>query len=375
VPSIALAPAKGAEDPEDNLIEIRPKIDRRGHAVRRVEYYCGKLLLNSVSEEPYVFRKVLPQGENRMMARLWYDDGNSVDSNVLDLEARNVTGPWRFEASGEKGLPLGFRGKADQVSFVGEGSGSAFQTVSGDFTLTARIADISLTEETGTNKLNWLGLYMTKPEVRLVQTAGVGMRGRQGYRDLAGTHMAIPRFTEGRWLRLVRRGRRSQSFTSVDGETWTKTEEIVGGPSKDARVGFVFQVIPRAGEGVFHGLLDHVKLERGLVPEELRRRPSKEDLGLHTRVTALVQARGDPEILYARSTSRGLLKSTSRGRSWRAANAGLSSPDAPAVRSVAVHPGDSSVVLRGGGSVAGGRLKSGLWKSADGGAERGGGGG
>jgi hypothetical protein len=286
---------------------------------------------------------------------------------VLELEVRNVTGPWRFEASGGKGLPLGFRGKEDRVSFVGEGSGSAHQTASGDFTLTARLADISLTKETGTNRLNWLGLYVTSPEVRLVQTAGVGMRGRKDYRDLAGTHMAIPRFTEGRWLRLVRRGRRSQSFTSVDGRTWTKTEEIVGGPSKDARVGFVFQVIPRAGEGVFHGLLDHVTLERGRVPKEVRRKPRRDDLNLRERVTALVQARDNPEVLYARSTSRGLLKSTDRGRRWREVNAGLTSPDALAVSSVAAQPGDGSVVLRGGGSLVDGQLKSGLWRSTDGG--------
>ncbi|MHC4504082.1 MAG: PA14 domain-containing protein, partial [Planctomycetota bacterium] len=366
-PSITLTPARGVDGPEDNLVEIRPKIDRRGHALGRVEYYCGKLLLNTVSEEPFLFRKVLPEGRNRVMARLWYDDGSSVDSNVLELEVRNVTGPWRFERSGEKGLPLGFRGKEDRVSFVGEGSGAAYQTVSGDFTLTARLADISLAKETGTNKLNWLGLYMTGPEVRLVRTAGVGMRGRKDYRDLAGTNMSIPRYTEGRWLRLVRRGRRSQSFTSLSGKLWTKTEEIVGGPSKDARVGFVFQVIPRAGEGVFHGLLDHVTLERGRVPEEVRRKPRREDLDLRERVTAVVQARDDPEVLYARSTSRGLLKSTDRGRRWGEVNAGLTSPDALAVRSVAVQPGDGSLVLRGGGGLVGGKLRSGLWKSTDGG--------
>ncbi|MHC5053916.1 MAG: PA14 domain-containing protein [Planctomycetota bacterium] len=70
VPSITLPPAWGADGPDDNLIEIRPKIDRRGRAVKKVEYYCGKLLLNTVPEEPFLFRKVLPQGRNRMMARL-----------------------------------------------------------------------------------------------------------------------------------------------------------------------------------------------------------------------------------------------------------------------------------------------------------------
>ncbi len=48
-------------------------------------------------------------------------------------------------------------------------------------------------------------------------------------------------------------------------------------------------------------------------------------------------------------------------------NSGLTDPDAMAVRSVAVHPGNSSIVLRAGGSVVNGKLQSGLWRSEDGG--------
>ena len=367
MPSIKLAPAAATEDPKDNLTVIRPEIKAKKHAIARVEYFCGKLLLCTVTKKPFHLRGVLPEGDNRMMARLWYDDGSSVDSNVLAAKSRNRIGPWQFAASGEKGLPLGVRCKGDQVSFIGEGSCSVYQTVAGDFTFTGRIADISLTEKTGTDNRNWMGLYMREPALRLVRTAGVGMRGKQAYRDLAGTHMSIPRFPPGQWLRLVRRGRRNQSFTSVDGKTWTKTEEVVGGAPKDAQVGCVFQVIPRAGEGVFHGALDHVRLDKGRVPREIRRKPRKEDLDLKERITALVQAQDNPGILYARSTSGGLLRSEDRGGKWRPVNAALTSADALAVRSVAVHPKDSSVVLRGAGSLVGGKLRSGLWKSTDGG--------
>jgi len=108
-----------------------------------------------------------------------------------------------------------------------------------------------------------------------------------------------------------------------------------------------------------------VTLERGRAAEETRGRPRKEDVAGYERITALVQAESHPEILYARSNGAGLVKSTDRGQTWRPANAGLASPDALAVRSVAVHPKDRSLVLRGGGSVVDAGLKSGLWMSTD----------
>jgi len=80
-----------------------------------------------------------------------------------------------------------------------------------------------------------------------------------------------------------------------------------------------------------------------------------------------VQADKDPDIMYARSAGKGLLKSNDRGDTWTAVNNGLTTPDALAVRSVAIHPKNSSIVLRGGGAVVNGVLKSGLWKSTNGG--------
>ncbi|KPK43996.1 MAG: hypothetical protein AMK72_12600, partial [Planctomycetes bacterium SM23_25] len=85
------------------------------------------------------------------------------------------------------------------------------------------------------------------------------------------------------------------------------------------------------------------------------------------RITALVQAPKDSATLYARSPGRGLLKSADRGETWKAVNQGLTAPDALAVRSVGVHPEDTSIVLRAGGCVVNGALQSGLWRSGDGG--------
>ena len=352
-PSIRLASAKRAAGPDDNLVTLEPQIDERGREINRVEYFCGALLLSTISEKPFALWSVLPEGENIVMARLWYDENNSVDSNRLTVRSKNVIGSWEFKPEGEAGLALGVRCQGDQMSFMGEGSCGMEQTVTGDFTFTARIADVSRSEETGTHKWNWIGLYMTSPEVKIFRTAGLGMRGMKDYPDLCGTGMAIPRYPEGQWVRLVRRGKVNQSFVSVDGRTWTKTFEQIGDIAKEARVGVNFKVIPRGGQGLFHAALDNVRLEKGRVPGESRARPSGEDLNLNNRITALVQASDRPETFYARSTTEGLLTSTDRGERWQQVNTGLGSAEAMAVRSVAVHPRNSSVILRGGGNLVG----------------------
>ena len=63
--------------------------------------------------------------------------------------------------------------------------------------------------------------------------------------------------------------------------------------------------------------MDNLSLERGRTPEETRQKPRKKDLALDGRITAVVQARKDPSVLYARTVSRGLLKSQDRGETWR----------------------------------------------------------
>ncbi len=194
---------------------------------------------------------------------------------------------------------------------------------------------------------------------------GYGAEGASG----GGGRMCIPSFpADHRWLRIIRRGKRYQSFTSADGRTWRKAMEHVCQKYTDEQyAGVSFRAVPGKGRGLFQGGLDNMTLERGKVPEEVREKPRKEDLGLENRITALVQAHKGPEILYARSPSQGLFKSDDRGETFRAVNRGLSAPDALAVRSVAVHPENSSIVLRAGGSIVDGTLVSGLWRSIDGG--------
>jgi len=395
LPSLALH-LKGAVSGgvlEDNLAEIRAKVSLHGHRLTNVQLYSGRMLLKNAGGADLgdtgdiVFNVLFPVGGNRVWARLWYDDNHSVDSdNMLDFEAQEYTeGPWKFIVLGHK-YPIGARYKDGTASFAGEGFYVAYQKVSGDYTLTARIAEIALTtKNNGVHPANWLGLYTSNVGQQregkglestfnewgfgVYLTAGRGMKGSADFPDLAGTRMCMSSFPEDhRWLRIIRRGKRYQSFTSADGKTWQKaTERISKNFSDEQYAGVCFRAVPGKGRGLFQGAIDNMKLARGKVPEEVRGKPRKQDLSLKNRITALLQARQDPEILYARSPGKGLFKSKDRGETWKVINGGLSSPDALAVRSVVVHPKNSSVILRAGGSVVGGVLKSGLWKSTNGG--------
>ena len=395
VPSATLV-LKGAVSAgvlEDNMAKIQVGIERRGQAIQKLQLFAGKVLLTTkhgadVDDKGKLdMEALLPEGGNLVWARLWFGEGHSIDSsNELELEAKNrITEPWQFNSMLEGGFPLAVRGEANSVSFVGEGYGFVHQTIAGDFTLTARIADMPLTsKENGLWPSNWLGLSIlskhSNPKVRLTDkgpynseislflTAEGKMKGAKDFPDLAGSNKSIASFEgEHRWLRLVRRGPRYQSFTSADGITWRLADErFTSHPSKEVYAGVCFRSGPNKSRSLFQGTVDHIKLER-TVPKELREKPRKEDLDIENRITALVQATKNPQILYARSAGNGLIRSKDRGETWAAVNGGLTTPDAMAVRSVAVHPENSSIVLRAGGSVVEGVLKSGLWRSVDGG--------
>ena len=368
----------------DNLVTLRPKIQDRGHKIAKVQFYRDRLLLATVPRgaapgaDDIVFHNLLPAGKNRIWARLWYDEGCSVDSNVITLTARNRTeGKWTYDTLGESMFPLAVRAKDGTVSFRGDGFCFGHQKIQGDFSLTARVAGIAMTTpENGVHQSNWLGLYIQQDLRRpfsgnrfgIYCTAGRGVRGAADFPDLGGSYMSIPSFPKDhRWLRLVRRDWRLLAYTSPDGKTWHKAiERIAPRMKKEIYAGVLFRSVPGKSRTLFHGSFDNVTLTDE-VPKEPRQAVDKTNLPRAGQVLALVQAPGAPATLYARTLGRGLLKSIDAGKAWQSVDAGAKAPDALAVRSVAVHPKDSTIVLRGSGAIAGGKLQSNLLRSTDGG--------
>jgi len=375
----------------DNAIEVRADIKAAGNQIEKVEFFCGAQMLGVLRPEGNQAVKLsalLPAGRNQVTARLWYNKNYSVNANELWLTAKNqAEAPWLVHSFDEKTFPIGVRHRDGELRFRGEGFSYVYQKTQGDFTLTARVADVAMaTKENGVAGQNWVGLFVKRihsnktvtlqnakgpyggEDYGLFLTAGRGIRGTSDFPDFGGGRVSVISYgnKNHRWLRIVRRGLRHESYTSEDGKTWSKVAERISERFKGGRyAGICFRAVPGKSRTMFHGAFDKITLEAGAPPEP-RSKPDPKDLSVEPRITALVQSAANPRTLFARS-SNGLLKSTDRGESWTTVDAGATGVDARSVRSVAVHPKDDSILLRAGGRVSRGALKSGLWRSTNGG--------
>jgi hypothetical protein len=381
IPSISMPKQDFKSVLEDNLVTIKPIIENSGHRIDKVQFFCGHYLLgtaNSDDNSGMAFKNLHPQGVNRLWTRLWYDEKHSVDSDVMVVETHNRTeGPWHFSTMGESVFPLAVRSHEGRIAFRGDGFCFGNQRISGDFELTARVLDMDLsTPENGIHHANWLGIHVQEGLRRPFDGKRFGVyclangtvRGAADYPDLAGTYLANALHpADHRWLRVIRRGACFESYTSADGQGWHKaSEHIMKSYKRDAYVGVLFRSVPGKSRSLFSGSFDNVTLKRAAPRPEARQRIAPADIPRLGRIAAMVQA-GNANVLYARTIGKGILKSTDKGETWQSVDAGLSSPEALSVRSVAVHALDSSIVLRGSGCVADGQLKSGLHRSTDGG--------
>ena len=130
-----------------------------------MEYYRDRVRIGYVENQGDAQRieKLLPSGNGQLWARLWYDHGHkSLDSQPVAFSAKDRReGPWSVWTAGEQKLPLAINTTSNQVSLAGEGRCRAYQEVSGDFTITARIADMPHWTPTDTSiqPACWLGLF------------------------------------------------------------------------------------------------------------------------------------------------------------------------------------------------------------------------
>ena len=353
-----------------NLLSVRQSHQMKGHSLSKLEVFAGKLMLGVVSQADAAPSYVLPAGAQAVWGRLWYDGSRSVDSAEQEMMSADSRSPsWAYAVPGEKKLPLAVSSSEDTVAVTGDGQFFAYRTVTGDFTATAKIEDLSRSnEENGIQGNSLMGLLACgHPEQLLSQdhgfglwdTAGLEMRGTGCDRDLETSGLSRwPLGSRKPWIRITKEGRLWRGFTSADGLTWTKVaERMLRHERATNYVGVAFITRPPGkNKTLFSGRIGHITITPAALPDPTPR--AAEPAVREGQFVGVVCDPQSPSTLYVRTAGSGVMKSTDGGMTLTPLTI------APQNRTVAVSPTAPAVLLAGAGDGKTGRL----WRSENGGA-------
>ena len=389
IPRTALLHAKTGQPPQTTLAAtggtngtatITAKVDPKGHKIAKTCLFLGKLQIAEVSGPELTYAGPMPDGESTVWLRLVYDQDHTLDSEPQTV---TVTGPavqgWNLGVAGEAKSRRGvWQTGPDSFSFFGEGEYVISRKIQGDFTLTCRIDAYAGAQGEPVNPLSWVGLtaredgnkgnYQWGCEFGIMQTGRDGLRTTPNYTDLASTRISNYELPKDRpWLRIVRQGNQWTAWSSADGAAWEHgaTHLIPTRPEMDA--GLVFRALPQDARAYFQAKVSHLTLEPGVAKDVVMPVPVAAKNTDGPRLTGVAMAHSDPNVVVARSSTLGLLRSTNGGRDWAPANGALTGA-ANSVRSVAIHPRDPRIMLRAAGHAGqNGVFEGGLALTRDGG--------
>lgn len=356
----------------NDWVRMTPNMRSQDHKPSRVDFYAGERRLGSITgqDEDMSFSQLLPEGENQLWARLWFDQGQSmVDSAVQTVDVRlSSTEDWQVARIGEK-WPAGARITPNEISLMGDGVLFAYQPVEGDFTITARLEDVSrTTEQNGISKLSRFGLLVLESPDRnsindfaIWQTAGEGMRGTASDRDLETSRRSRWVVSENQpWVRIVRRGNHYQAYTSPDGRNWSLAiDRVKRQLPKTLYVGVAIDVPPHYNKTLFQGTATEIRIDQPGM--DIAPQPAVMPEMKQGQAVTIIRGSAENPRMYLRTFGQGVYVSSDQGRTWQM----MKLPeDAKWVRSLAVHPKQHDTLLLAAGSTDDqGRLSSGLWRS------------
>ena len=364
---------------DNGSITAQVKVNPRGHRIKKIHLYFDKMQISSAGGNSLRYVGVLPSGEHKVWARVYYDGTHTLDTQVVPVTvAVKELSDWHLGVAGESELSYNILQTArDAFSFVGEGEYVITRQIEGDFTLSCKIELCLGLGGEPVNGSSWVGLTARERpdrnnhrwggEFGLMQVARNGLRTTPDHGDGAGTRQSYQRLPDGhRWLRIVRQGNLWSAWTSADGRTWKFGTAHHKRIASKVGAGIVFRALPQDAQMYFRASVSHVSLTPGAgAPKNLGVKISAATGTRAARLTGVVVAVSDPQVVVVRTTNGGLLRSTDGGKTWRSANGKLRGA-ANAVRSVAIHPTNPNVMVRAAGRADGqGRSEGGLYISVD----------
>jgi beta-1,2-mannosidase len=363
-----------AEAPGDGTGRVTVQAEARGHTVNRTSLFLGQLQLAESKGGTLSYDGPLPRGANTLWARVIFDENHSVDSAlvILDVTGEPVSDDWTVRNVSDARASAGLWQTGPQsFHFFGNGMHTITRRITGDFTATCRIDDYNGARGEAVNRRAWVGLAALEHGEKLnwewsqhfyvVQTAADGLRASADFSDLGAGRISSYALPKNRpWLRLVRQGNAWTAWSSKDGQQWElgAYQFRKAPPQMDA--GLFFSALPQDARAHYHARVSHFSVRPGVAPDSA---PPVPAVVRHTdgeRLTGVVMARSNANVVVVRSSSSGLLRTSDAGKTWSPANGDLSGDDL-AVRSVAIHPENPLVMLRACGRGPSGRL----WKTTD----------
>ena len=365
-----------AEAPGDGTGRVAVQVDARGHKLDRTALFLGPLQLAESHEGALKYEGPLPRGAVTLWCRVMFDDNHSVDSEpvMLDVTGKPVDSNWTVRNVGDAKAGAGLWQTGPQAfQFFGNGMHTVTRQITGDFTATCRIDAYNGSHGEPVNSHAWVGLTAREHGERinwewgrdfhLVQTARDGLRVSADFSDLGAGRVSTYSLPKDRpWLRIVRKGNSWTAWTSADGKQWEPGAYQYKPTRPQMDVGLFFSALPQEARAHYHARVSELSVVAGVLPESTPPLPAVAQHTAGPRLTGVAMARSDTQVVVVRSSAMGLTRTTDGGKTWSSANGNLKDDDL-AVRSVAIHPEDPSIMLRACGRGAGGHL----WKTTDGG--------
>ncbi len=215
-------------------ISLKAKVKANGHTLTKVQFRVDSRVVGEDESAPYRMTWSRAEvGTHYIVARLYYGSGQYLDSSVAFIDVQGLPEPWQSTDLGDVLEPGSATESSDQFELSGagllgmteDGLQFAYQTLSGDGQITARVEAYSLGLP---GAVQGVMIRESLAPGSTYLAMGVGSDGlyRLLRREVAGSPYliknSVPSSPTSTWLRVQREGQTLVGLRSNDGQSWTQ---------------------------------------------------------------------------------------------------------------------------------------------------------